>query len=89
MLLTIFKPFLHGNIKKKIYFHRSTESLHEHINPKYLPETYGGTQPNLDNNHWFADLSKNETIRKELRSLGYDPEVKKTANRNKLEKIRK
>ncbi|CAH1367982.1 unnamed protein product [Tenebrio molitor] len=87
MLLTIFKPFLHGKIKKKIYFHRSNESLHEHINPKYLPETYGGTQPNLDNNHWFDDLSKYETVRKELRSLGYDPEIKKKiANRNRLEK---
>ncbi|KAH0813344.1 hypothetical protein GEV33_009447 [Tenebrio molitor] len=61
MLLTIFKPFLHGKIKKKIYFHRSTESLHEHINPKYLPEAYGGTQPHFDNSHWFEDLSKYET----------------------------
>ncbi|CAH1367984.1 unnamed protein product [Tenebrio molitor] len=79
MLLTIFKPFLHGKIKKKIYFHRSTESLHEHINPKYLPEAYGGTQPHFDNSHWFEDLSKYETVRKELRSLGYDPEIKKNS----------
>lgn len=40
------------------------ESLHKHIDPKYLPKTYGGVRPSYPYQHWFTNLQKNPTILK-------------------------
>ncbi|XP_067134247.1 clavesin-2-like [Centruroides vittatus] len=47
--IAAFLPFLPYKIKKRIHFHSSgMESLHNFIDPKYLPVEYGGELPPFD-----------------------------------------
>lgn len=72
IIFNIFKQFLHEKIIEKVYFHGSDmESLHKHLDPKYLPVTYGGSQPEYGAREWIDGFKKNEAILKELSSLGY------------------
>ncbi|KAF5300280.1 hypothetical protein FQA39_LY11137 [Lamprigera yunnana] len=42
-------PFLSEQRKKMIHFHfNDWESLHEHVDPKNLPQEYGGTGPDIN-----------------------------------------
>ncbi|KAF5300279.1 hypothetical protein FQA39_LY11136 [Lamprigera yunnana] len=42
-------PFLSEQRKKMIHFHfNNWESLHEHVDPKNLPQEYGGTGPDIN-----------------------------------------
>ncbi|XP_044266469.1 clavesin-2-like [Tribolium madens] len=72
VMYNIFKPFLNEAMKERIFFHGDNlESLHKHIDPKYLPERYGGIHPDYDYEHWVDSCRKNAKIVEELRALGY------------------
>lgn len=38
------------------------DSLHKHIDPKYLPKVYGGVRPNYPYQHWLINLQKNTAV---------------------------
>ncbi|XP_028127985.1 clavesin-1-like isoform X3 [Diabrotica virgifera virgifera] len=72
MCYNIFKPFLDDKMKERIFFHgEDMESLHRHIDPKHLPERYGGIHPDYNYNDWIEGFLSNDQIKKELTSLGY------------------
>ncbi|KAK7793492.1 hypothetical protein R5R35_010162 [Gryllus longicercus] len=71
-IFAIFKPLLDERMRGKIHFHGSDmESLHRHVEPKFLPEAYGGTRPEWNYMHWMDALRGDERVMRELRSLGY------------------
>lgn len=46
-----------------MFFHGTDyESLHAHIEPKYLPKVYGGIRPDFGYRDWFESVSQNPTI---------------------------
>lgn len=46
-----------------MFFHgKDRESLHAHLDPKYLPTTYGGIRPEYSYTEWFESLGKNPEI---------------------------
>lgn len=46
-----------------MFFHgEDRESLHSHIDPKYLPREYGGIRPHYDYKAWFESLQRNQEI---------------------------
>lgn len=46
-----------------MFFHGTDfESLHAHIEPKYLPKVYGGIRPDFGYRDWFDSVSENPTI---------------------------
>lgn len=72
IVFNIFKPLLDERMKERIYFHGDDmESLHQYIDPKYLPECYGGIHQDYNYNDWIDNFRRSERIVKELRSLGY------------------
>lgn len=72
IIYNMFKPLLSERMKDKIFFHGSDlESLHNHIDPKYLPKRYGGVRPNYRYNKWIEKFRTNPLIIKEILSLGY------------------
>ncbi|KAJ3656109.1 hypothetical protein Zmor_015209 [Zophobas morio] len=67
-----FKPLLHDKMKERLYFHgNDMESLHQHVDPKCLPDIYGGMQPHYDYKDWLDGFRKNKSILKELNRQGY------------------
>ncbi|KDR18544.1 Alpha-tocopherol transfer protein-like [Zootermopsis nevadensis] len=59
MVWQMFKPFVKEKLKKRLFFHgKKMESLHEHIDPSYLPEDYGGKLPkiNYSSVEWYPVL---------------------------------
>jgi hypothetical protein len=47
----------------QIYFHgQDLESLHSHIDPKFLPKTYGGLRPEYSYTDWVDSLVHNKDI---------------------------
>lgn len=63
MVFALFKPFLREKLKSRIHFHGTDrKSLHEHIDPKYLPDTYGGSLdiPQITGSQWLELLLKCE-----------------------------
>lgn len=89
IIFAIFKPFLDNRMKEKIYFHgHDLESLHSHIDPKFLPRRYGGMRPEYSYTDWVQSFLNNKTIIAELEQLGYKfdlDEVKKMLEDAKLE----
>ncbi|XP_067007616.2 alpha-tocopherol transfer protein-like [Anabrus simplex] len=72
IVFALFKPLLDERMRERIYFHGNDwESLHQHINPKFLPERYGGTRPEYNYTEWMDSLQAIPKIREEIRSLGY------------------
>ncbi|XP_050527190.1 alpha-tocopherol transfer protein-like [Daktulosphaira vitifoliae] len=72
-VFNLFKPLLGKRNSEMLFFHSSKmESLHKHISPKYLPKEYGGIRPNYPYEQWFINLPKNEKIREEMLSLGFN-----------------
>lgn len=66
----LFKPFLGTRYNEMLFFHgKNMESLHKHIDPKYLPKEYNGVRPNYPYQHWFINLRKNSAVVKEMESL--------------------
>ncbi|XP_018569342.1 alpha-tocopherol transfer protein-like [Anoplophora glabripennis] len=83
IIYNCFKPFLDERMKSRIFFHgEDMDSLHQHIDPKHLPERYGGIHPDYSYNDWVNYFETNEKIRWELESLGYRDEP---ADNNKTE----
>lgn len=74
---TMIKPLLPAFIKQRIYFHaEDMESLHSHIEPKYLPKRYGGIHPDYTMDIWVDDIIlKNKKAYDEFLRLGYDISV--------------
>lgn len=71
-VFAIFKPLLDEKMRDRIFFHGSDmESLHRHVEPKFLPGIYGGTRPEWNYTHWMDSLRTDERVMRELRSLGY------------------
>lgn len=72
VIYKIFKPLLDSRMKARIYFHGTDmSSLHKHISPTGLPEMYGGVRPEHSYKQWLLGMRTNDTILKEVRSLGY------------------
>ncbi|KAF5289668.1 hypothetical protein FQR65_LT11785 [Abscondita terminalis] len=70
---SMVKPFMNKEARKRIHFHGSDmSSLHQHIDPKYLPERYGGIHPDYSYGGWVDYIQKNNNVLKELRELGYE-----------------
>lgn len=61
IVFALFKPFLKEKLRNRIIFHGSDrKSLHQYINPKCLPECYGGTLdlPRIEGSQWLELLEK-------------------------------
>lgn len=73
----MIKPLLPAIVKDRTYFHpEDMESLHAHIEPKYLPKRYGGIHPDYTMDIWVDDIIlKNPKCYKEFMGLGYDISV--------------
>nr|CAD7410324.1 unnamed protein product [Timema poppensis] len=66
IIYTIFRPMLDERMKEKIYFHGDDlDSLHAHIDPKFLPACYGGVQPEFSYMDWMDSLRNNPRIVRE------------------------
>ncbi|KAE9533552.1 hypothetical protein AGLY_009190 [Aphis glycines] len=71
-VFNLFKPLLGKRYNEMLFFHgKNMDSLHKHIDPKYLPKVYGGVRPNYPYQHWLINLQNNATVVKEMESLGY------------------
>jgi len=69
---SVVKPFLNKDTKKRLYFHGDNmRSLHKHVDPKYLPERYGGIHPDYSYGGWVEYIRNDNKVLKELRDLGY------------------
>ena len=69
---SVVKPFMNKEAKKRLHFHGSDmASLHKHIDPRYLPERYGGVHPDYSYGGWVDYIQKNNHVLTELRDLGY------------------
>ncbi|CAH1953939.1 unnamed protein product [Acanthoscelides obtectus] len=71
---SIFKPLLPDTVKARIYFHGDDlDSLHNQMEPKYLPKRYGGIHFDYPLDVWFEDvLLKDERILDVMAKLGYE-----------------
>lgn len=61
VVFALFKPFLREKLRSRIIFHGTDRnSLHQYMNPKYLPECYGGTVeiPRVTGPQWYQLLVK-------------------------------
>ena len=59
-------------MKERIHFHGDDmESLHRHVDPKFLSKRYGGVHEEYSYNDWIDWFKSNDTILKELKSLNY------------------
>lgn len=86
IIFKFFSTLLNDKMRSRIFFHGDNmESLHEHIEPKYLPEKYGGVRAETNYKDWLYEMRKNETILKEMRQLGYiveDEDIKRFLEEN-------
>ncbi|XP_045470182.1 alpha-tocopherol transfer protein-like isoform X3 [Harmonia axyridis] len=72
MVFNIFKPFINERMKSRIFFHGDNrESLHKHIDPKYLPKRYGGVHPDYPQKEWFEGFQRDKKIVWEMKTQGY------------------
>nr|CAH7741004.1 unnamed protein product [Callosobruchus chinensis] len=71
---SIFKPMLPSTVIARIYFHGDDlDSLHNQIEPKYLPKRYGGIHFDYPLDVWFEDvILKDEKILEAMAQLGYE-----------------
>ncbi|XKL68220.1 hypothetical protein PGB90_003711 [Kerria lacca] len=68
----LFKPFIGAKLKSRIFFHGAKlASLHEHIDPNYLPEEYGGTRGKIDYSgaDWYPVLAELENTIKDIQKV--------------------
>ncbi|KAJ8975597.1 hypothetical protein NQ317_004438 [Molorchus minor] len=67
------KPLMNDNIKERIAFHGDDlESLHSYIDPKHLPERYGGIHKDYPADIWFECIRKHDNVIEHLIELGYE-----------------
>lgn len=71
---SFIQPLINEAVKDRIIFHGDClESLHSYINPKHLPQRYGGIHLDYPIDIWFEDCVKHDNrIIKNLVDLGYD-----------------
>ncbi|XP_026331179.1 alpha-tocopherol transfer protein-like, partial [Hyposmocoma kahamanoa] len=64
MLYGLVKPVLPADIRSLIQFHGTPEGVHKHIDPKYIPEEYGGSASSMTEQHnsWVRDIQKNRYV---------------------------
>lgn len=79
MVYNVFKHLLNKKMRNKIHFHgKNMASLHAHIHPQYLPEMYGGLQPEFSYTEWISFAITRLDVMKEIHLLGYkDQELEK------------
>jgi len=76
-VFNLFKPLLGKRYNEMLFFHgKNMESLHKHIDVKYLPKVYGGVRPSYSYQYWLTNLQKNIGARKEMEGLGYNVDIK-------------
>ncbi|KAB0797137.1 hypothetical protein PPYR_08131 [Photinus pyralis] len=76
MIFNFFKPFLNDQMRARVKIHgENMESLHEDIEPQFLPKRYGGVHPDYNYTDWIDYFNATEQIGKELKSLGYTARV--------------
>ncbi|XP_069698217.1 alpha-tocopherol transfer protein-like [Periplaneta americana] len=89
IMFAFFKPFLDERMREKIFFHgNDLESLHSHVDPKFLPKKYGGMRPEYSYTDWIDSLLNNQKIVSEMEQLGYEfdmDEAKKVLEDAKLD----
>ncbi|KAL3280643.1 hypothetical protein HHI36_003879, partial [Cryptolaemus montrouzieri] len=78
MVYNLFKPFMNERMKSRIFFHgEDRDSLHKHIDPKYLPARYGGVHPDYPQREWFDWFRGDKKIVWELKMQGYETDESK------------
>ncbi|KAL1124735.1 hypothetical protein AAG570_001358 [Ranatra chinensis] len=80
MVFALFKPFLREKLKNRIHFHGTDrKSFHEHIDPSYLPDSYGGSLdiPLVHSMEWYGMLLKIEKEYEKINSYGFKKDAKK------------
>lgn len=86
VVYNVFKPLLDARMRSKLFFHGADmDSLHKHIDPKCLPEKYGGVRAEHNYKDWLFAMENNKSILKEVRSLGYiveDEDIKEFLKKN-------
>ncbi|XP_060518926.1 alpha-tocopherol transfer protein-like isoform X2 [Cylas formicarius] len=74
IVFALFKPFLREKLRSRIIFHGTDrKSLHQHMDPKCLPQCYGGTLdlPRIDGAQWLELLEKCDQEFKAISQYGY------------------
>ncbi|KAK9878600.1 hypothetical protein WA026_022862 [Henosepilachna vigintioctopunctata] len=74
----IFKPLITDErMRQRLHIHGTNyESLHKHIDPKYLPKRYGGELNNYNSFYeWYISMRKEVKVLKELKLLGYSDDA--------------
>lgn len=72
MIFNFFKPLMNEQMRERVFIHGDNmESLHQHIDPKYLPERYGGVHPDYNYTDWINYFKRTEKICWELGTLNY------------------
>ncbi|XP_043665590.1 alpha-tocopherol transfer protein-like isoform X1 [Vespula pensylvanica] len=75
MVFALFKPFLREKLKGRIIFHGTDrKSLHQYIQPKCLPDCYGGTLqlPLISGLQWLELLMLCDKEYEAINSYGYN-----------------
>ncbi|CAH1117992.1 unnamed protein product [Phaedon cochleariae] len=78
IVFALFKPFLREKLRNRILFHGTDrKSLHQHMDPKCLPECYGGTLdlPRIDGPQWLELLEMCDREYVAINSYGYNKKV--------------
>ncbi|KAJ1520236.1 hypothetical protein ONE63_004446 [Megalurothrips usitatus] len=84
MVFALFKPFLREKLRSRIIFHGSDrESLHSHLNPKCLPEVYGGSVslPRISGLQWYELLVKCDKEYEAINSYGLKKTLEKAEDK--------
>ncbi|KAL1124729.1 hypothetical protein AAG570_001352 [Ranatra chinensis] len=69
-IFSMFKPLLGRRYSESLFCHGSNiESLHKHIEPKYLPRIYGGIRPDYGYIEWFLSLGRCPDVVKGIRHI--------------------
>lgn len=73
-MVSLVFPLLSQATKESIHFHKSRESLHQHICPEVLPDEYGGKLGPIDHEKCVEYFLKSNNDRlTELLGYGYHP----------------
>ncbi|XP_030761152.1 alpha-tocopherol transfer protein-like [Sitophilus oryzae] len=68
----MIRPFLSVIMKQRIFIHSNFDSLHKHIEPKYLPKRYGGIHKDYFYRDWLSELKNCDPLIEELELYGYE-----------------
>ncbi|CAH1117993.1 unnamed protein product [Phaedon cochleariae] len=72
MAWSILKSLVTTEVLDRVVFHPDYESLHTHVDPKYLPTRYGGIHLDYPMDIWFEDVvMKDDRVVDEWESMGF------------------